>query len=221
MKTKVTRTGHHDDQSKDIAEQLIGARDKKIKTLRNVINGSFFVLLLLMGIIVLQAVRYDEIKAKYDDFCSMVEKDAAEVPMEYLIGYTLLHPSDTITEDKIYTIAAMCGAYYPEVVVQQAILESGNPVNGKRFSSNIANNAHNLMGMRKVTKRKTLQSGEYNGYGSYLCWEHSIIDRVLWEQQTFNDTIPTKEQYMEKIKNIYAEDSLYIHKLNKLAAIAK
>lgn len=47
-------------------------------------------------------------------------------------------------------------------------------------------------------------------------WQHSVIDRILWDEWVFSGKKPTKEQYMAKLGGVYAEDKQYVSKLNKI-----
>ena len=67
--------------------------------------------------------------------------------------------------------------------------------------------------MKKVGKRQTTQlNTTYKGYGCYTNWCESVLDRMLWDVNRFNNIKPTEEEYLESM-GIYAEDSDYIFKL--------
>ncbi len=119
---------------------------------------------------------------------------------------------------KIYEFACKSDAWYPEVIFAQAVLESAN---GK---SELARTCNNLFGMKQASTRPNTQinymvnnkSSLGQIYGIYMNWQHSVIDRILWDEWVFSGKKPTREQYMAKLGGVYAEDKQYISKLNKI-----
>ena len=72
--------------------------------------------------------------------------------------------------------------------------------------------------MKRVAIRPTTQLNgtDYKGYGIYLNWQHSIIDRMLWDEFTFSGKKPSYEEYISTLKKRYAEDKKYISKLENI-----
>lgn len=119
--------------------------------------------------------------------------------------------NDEPTTDSIMSILTEVGAWYPEYIMAQAVLESAT------FTSEIYRANNNLFGMKLVSRRSTTQTGKKTdkvSYGHYNNWQMSVLDRVLWDLHRF-ETKPTREEY-EKALMQYAEDSKYISKLNKI-----
>lgn len=141
------------------------------------------------------------------------KKNMEPVSLEWLVGYTMLHPQDSISDFDVWTIANTLGAPYPETIARQAALESRG--SSWKTRSNIAKQANNLFGMKRVYQRDHLQVGTYNDtWGMYLCWEHSVIDRILWERSVFGDTIPSADDYCEYLQRVYSGgDERYVEKL--------
>ena len=133
--------------------------------------------------------------------------------LEALIGKYHISPNKRMPDSTVYEVIKECGAWYPEVIMAQYIIESGSG------TSTLAKHSNNLFGMRTAQRRPTTQlSGVSNsGYGVYLNREHSIIDRVLWERWIFKNEKPTYEAYMNKIGAIYAEAPDYREKLERTA----
>jgi hypothetical protein len=50
----------------------------------------------------------------------------------------------------------------------------------------------------------------------YLNWQHSVLDRILWDRWVFKQK-PTRDQYLDKLENIYAEDPDYRAKIVRIA----
>jgi hypothetical protein len=135
-----------------------------------------------------------------------------EATAYYLIGKCLMDPTkEPAPEDRtlIYETTKELGAWYPEVIMAQCVLESacGTSAVGRRDN--------NMYGMKKVSSRVTTQVGsDRSGYGVYRNWKHSIIDRILWDRYNWNEK-PAKLQYMTRIQSVYAEDPNYLGKLNR------
>ena len=157
-----------------------------------------------------------ELRIENDQLKSHIGITEHELNVEMLAGkYATLRTPTPTDMNEVYKMCVQSGAWYPEIIMAQFILES------RSGTSNIALNARNFYGMKYIgTKgRPTLQIPSMNvgGYGMYLNWQHSILDRVLWDDYVFNKTIPSKEQYLNKISSIYAEDPDYINKILRIA----
>lgn len=133
-------------------------------------------------------------------------KDETELALEHSIGYWFINQPEEVNDSILYDFLKDNNAWYPEILLKQAKIESGN------YKSNIYVNSCNLYGMRKVGKRNTTQRGTYNGYGVYDNWCLSVLDRMLWDVFYFKNVKPTREEYL-KAMSIYAEDSNYISKI--------
>ncbi|WQJ53568.1 MAG: endolysin [Wendovervirus sonii] len=130
-----------------------------------------------------------------------------------LIGeYELAGKTTLPADSSVYQFIIESGAWYPDIIMAQWCIESSYG------TSDIAKNTNNCFGMRIVKTRPTLQIAdkEYKGYGVYRNWQHSILDRVLWDLHVF-DTMPNKESYLKVIQNVYAEDKNYIPKIKNIA----
>lgn len=121
--------------------------------------------------------------------------------------------------DSVFKVIVESGAWYPEIIMAQFIIESGSG------TSNVSKNASNYFGMKKIGEgsrsRPNLQikGMDYSGYGMYMNWQHSILDRVLWDLWVFKTKKPeTVDEYLRKIDGIYAEDPGYVVKLRSIAA---
>ena len=139
------------------------------------------------------------------------------IDLEYQAGKSIIRGSHKIPTDsiyKIYEFAKKCGAWYPEVIYAQCILESSSG------TSLLAKEVNNLFGMKQVHTRLTTQikGKNYKGYGVYINWECSVIDRILWEEWRFSGVKPNRDKYLNIIlaKNGYAEDPFYKDKILNL-----
>lgn len=158
----------------------------------------------------------EQLKAEAEQLNLCITAAEHELNVETLAGkYATLRTPVPTDMNEVYKMCIQSGAWYPEIIMAQFILESGSG------TSKVASSARNFYGMKYIgTKgRPTLQipNTNFSGYGVYLNWQHSVLDRVMWDDHVFNKTMPTKDQYLDKISNIYAEDPHYIDKLLPIA----
>ena len=94
---------------------------------------------------------------------------------------------------------------HPDIVLGQCILESN--LHTKQVIRN-----NNLFGMKSAWVRTTvaLNPKKYE-YAKYSSIDSSILDYKLWQLQYANNL--TRQQYLLKLEQIYATDTLYIKKL--------
>ena len=100
---------------------------------------------------------------------------------------------------------------FPETVYAQAKLESGN------FKSFLFKTHNNLFGMKYAKSRITLGNKTNGEYAHYAKWDESVIDYAI--HQTYflqKHKITNKAQFYSYLSKYYAEDSLYIYKLQKI-----
>jgi hypothetical protein len=128
---------------------------------------------------------------------------------------------------EVKAVDLLCG----EHVYAQIRLESAN------LTSYLFKRTNNMLGMRYPYRRATKAIGIYLpeqdsivygdqkellkykkvlSYAVYADWRDAIADYKLWQQETFN----VEKRYIEFLKNNYAEDPLYIAKIQNIAAAA-
>lgn len=165
------------------------------------------VLVLTLGSCIWIGLEYREIRKDTDEIVNCISQVSGECDgtLEALVGKYHMFPNKKMSDSTVYEIVCECGAWYPEIIMAQYKIESGG---GK---SALAKSSNNLFGMRIAMRRPTTQlSGMSNsGYGVYLNWEHSIIDRILWERWVFKGEKPSYESYMARLEAIYAESPCY------------
>lgn len=114
-------------------------------------------------------------------------------------------------------------------VFAQIMIESGH------LSSYLTRHTNNLLGMRYPFKRTTAAIGLYlpdndqvvngnqselkkyrtqNHYAVYATWQDCIKDYKHWQDESFR----LKDRYLTFLGTYYAEDSLYVQKIKKLAS---
>lgn len=99
---------------------------------------------------------------------------------------------------------------YPETVLSQARLETGN------FTSEIFKENHNLFGMKVAEKRPTAAIGENRGHAQYRNWKDSVVDYALF-QSFIIAKLPTNnnETYRQYIQKFYSETTDYLTRIDR------
>jgi hypothetical protein len=121
----------------------------------------------------------------------------------------ILHEADKQNEfsrEKLKAYILELNVKYPHIVMAQAELETGG------FKSRIFKENHNLFGMKVATKRPTTNKGEENGHAYYENWRESVVDYAFYSAQYLSN-IKSEADYLEYLKQSYAEDPNYVNKL--------
>lgn len=116
-----------------------------------------------------------------------------------------------VTIDSIYAMCDYYGIKQQNIVVAQAILETGH------FSSKLFKQQNNMFGMKKVSRRVNTQStvDSKSSYATYDNWKYSLLDYGILQYKFANTN--TRETYYEWLtKSGYAEDPGYIKKLKNI-----
>lgn len=135
-------------------------------------------------------------------------RDEFLITLEQEIGHYMLQPNSEVNDSILYRFLKSNGVWFPEILLAQAKLESGN------YSSSIYRGNNNLYGMKECSKRQTTQTSIKSGYGVYSNWQLSVLDRILWDAFTFRER-PTEDEYFEALKS-YAQDTNYIAKIKSM-----
>lgn len=113
------------------------------------------------------------------------------------------------TEEKLVSLIKSLHFPFPEIVMAQAIHESGC------FSSKLFLENNNILGMKCPIVRLTTSKGEQNGYAYYESWKDCIYDRALYSA-TYLSNVKTEEDYYNYLSQYYAEDKDYVDKLKRI-----
>lgn len=156
-----------------------------------------------------------EVKHEIDKQCEDLQREEIMLTLKYSIGQQFIDKEQTEVNDSVLMeFLVQNYAWYPEYVVAQAKIESAN------YTSPLYQKTNNLFGMKKVRTRKHTQTGEFSGYGSYINWQMSVIDRILWEIFTFKGMMPDEDSYLNALRS-YAEDEEYVSKVISTAQTLK
>jgi flagellum-specific peptidoglycan hydrolase FlgJ len=121
------------------------------------------------------------------------------------------------SEDLLKKCLQYEGINYPEIVILQSRLETGN------YSSDIFLNGNNLFGMKYPGHRSTVAAGIYKEHAKYTHWSDSVMDYALWQKYYLSRGYrigggDDNNFYLVFLKSIpYAEDPRYISKLVKMS----
>lgn len=126
-----------------------------------------------------------------------------------LLATTMFASARTPNQREVYEELVRLDVKFPDIVLAQTILESGN------FSSKVAKQNNNLFGMRMPKVRETTAIGQRYGYARYYNWKDSVKDYKLW-QEALLKKYPnmTRGQYKSYINRIYSTGKNYISKIN-------
>ena len=100
------------------------------------------------------------------------------------------------------------GIKYPNIVLAQAVLESGH------FDSDIFKENNNLFGMKKPSVRKTLATGENRGHATFKNWVDSVRDYKMFQDQNGYSNLSVND-YMKKLGTDYCPNCNYEKKIKE------
>lgn len=113
------------------------------------------------------------------------------------------------SEENFMIVMKRFGIRFPEIVLAQAKLETGN------FSSKIFLKNNNLFGMKVARTRLTVATGERHGHANYEHWTYSVMDYALY-QSTYAKRVRTRDGYFKFLSRGYAENDRYIESIKNL-----
>jgi hypothetical protein len=150
---------------------------------------------------------------EYEVSCLIAEMDSIMMCYDESVRMNDLHDAiveavmdgshEKATHDKVWEFIQRCNTWYPDIIMAQAVQESGC---GK---SAVAKRCNNLFGMTKPQSRKLRcdinRRNTSEMYAEYHNWKMSVIDRILWERWIFRNTEgkPTRDVYLCKVGTVY------------------
>lgn len=128
----------------------------------------------------------------------------------YTYTFPIKIKKDTsFSKEKFINYVYSLNPKYPEIIIAQAILETGN------FSSFLFYNNNNLFGMTTIGNRPTTSIGSEHGFAYFKTWKDSVLDYLIYQCLYLNDK--TYEEYLQYLDDVYAEDESYINKVQTIA----
>lgn len=132
----------------------------------------------------------------------------------------VINTQDTVIEsdnykdiNTIYQYIKSVNIKYPEVVISQIILETGNLTHNDIVKTN------NLFGMKCAKSRPHTYKSCSNDYAVYSTWKHSVLDYALYQSKYIGSK--TENEWIEFLAKNYAEDSKYANKIRKVKSQLK
>jgi hypothetical protein len=113
------------------------------------------------------------------------------------------------TKEKLVIQIKSLNFKFPHIVYAQSKLET------KNFTSSIFKSNHNLFGMKQAKQRSNLAIDTQKGHAYYDNWKTSVYDFALF-YSTYLYDIKTEGEYFEYLRQNYAEDPLYVEKLQQI-----
>jgi uncharacterized FlgJ-related protein len=129
-------------------------------------------------------------------------------PEERLI---VINGNNNFSEEKLIEKIKSLNFKFPNIVLAQAKLESGN------FNSAIFLENHNMFGMKEAKLRANLAKGTNRSHAFYDTWEDSVLDYALY-YSTYLCNIKTESEYFDYLQQSYAEDPTYVRRLKEILA---
>jgi uncharacterized FlgJ-related protein len=123
----------------------------------------------------------------------------------------LINENSKFSEKELKKLILELNLKFPHIVLAQAKLESG------LFKSKIFFENNNLFGMKVATTRPTTNTGEQYQHAVFNNWRESVIDYGFY-QARYLSNIKTEAQYLDYLRQSYAEDSNYVNKLKIILA---
>ena len=204
----------YDNLLNDVTSNLISERDTLIRRQRYVIIALTTMLVLMSALFFVdhkqQAKQIKELDVAIEEVIEEMDDNIRVESFFSTVGYHYLVREDTpLTDETLTDILERAGAYYPEMLVAQASLESG------RYTSRLAKESNNIYGMKVPGSRTHLQNGKDGDYGAYDTWQLCALCRVWLDFTVFPDK-PTEEEYYEWLRRRYAEDQYYTEKIKNI-----
>jgi len=121
----------------------------------------------------------------------------------------VINTMDPFKVDSLKSYLVQLNVKFADVVYAQAQLETAG------FTSNIFRENHNLFGMKQAMRRSSTNKGEQFGHAYYDTWRESVLDYALFQCKYLSE-ITTRDEYLQYLRQNYAEDPNYYNKLIKL-----
>lgn len=179
----------------------------QVKSLK---KGNWFLFILSLILSVGFLVMLNHELSEPEHICPVQDTiELSEKTIEQHIGEAILYPNSDINDSILYDYIVEIKAWYPDILLAQAKIESGS------YSSTVFKKANNLYGMKQVNSRFHCQTSSFNSYGGYDSWKLSVLDRVLWDMFIFDSIKPEREVYLRALRN-YAESETYVQAIQKV-----
>ena len=118
-----------------------------------------------------------------------------------------IEENNSFSEVELIALLKKYNIQHKDIVLAQAILESSY------FTSNLFVKQNNMFGMLDPLTRPTTSIGDKK-FANYNTIEEGVIDYALWQSCYARNL--TREEYFNKLSEVYAEDKNYVNKLKNI-----
>ena len=116
----------YDENLNDHTDSIIGHLQNKLyKANKFFIYLCAFVVLLIVALGIVIVALNDSINEN-KQYKAQIVKEEAMLSLEYSIGYWFINNPDEVNDTILYDFLKENGAWYPDIVLKQAKIESGN-----------------------------------------------------------------------------------------------
>jgi uncharacterized FlgJ-related protein len=128
---------------------------------------------------------------------------------DYETSFIVLNEHNSFSEKKLIRSIKQLNFNFPHIALAQSKLETGN------YNSLIFKENNNLFGLKEAKIRIKTAKGTRKSHAYYEHWTESLIDYALYSA-TYLSKIKNEEQYFDYLRQNYAEDTLYVTKLQQI-----
>jgi hypothetical protein len=121
----------------------------------------------------------------------------------------IMKKHNEFSKDKLKEYILQLNIKFPHIVLAQAELESGH------FKSPIFKENNNFFGMKPAKLRPTTNKGENRGHAVFDSWRDCVLDYAFYSATYLNE-MKSEAEYLDYLKQNYAEDTTYILKLKQI-----
>src|SRR5690554_580968 len=171
----------------------------KLDSKLNISVGLFSKISLVATLLTLAAVLFTNGRIHKEEVRTIVIEREVEMPFK----------EEEFSEEAFINYLRDINIRFPEVVYAQAYLESGG------FKSEIFKENNNLFGMKVARQRPTTALMLDRNHAVYDHWRSSVIDYALY-QSHYLRTVKGRDEYINTIGRVYAEDPNYLKKVKKI-----
>jgi uncharacterized FlgJ-related protein len=158
--------------------------------------------IMLTGVIIFTLILFVKGRETSDKNKKSVQIYKTTLPVD-------IEKDTTFSKEKFIKYVHSLNPKYPDIIIAQAILETGH------FKSFIFHNNNNLFGMTIIGDRANMANGHQYGYAYFDTWKKSVIDYVIYQSLYLNNK--SREEYLEYLDSVYAEDPCYIDKIQTIS----
>lgn len=182
---------------------------KNTKTYKQFVKISPFIVYTALNVLLL-LMFYFIITNVINPLPLVVEEKVELIDNDSIVSRAFIYEDVEFSEEALVDYIKNINIKFPDIVLAQAKLESSN------FNSDLFIKHNNMFGMKIANNRPTLGvKNDTTPYSTYSNWRSSVIDYALY-QSRYLKQYNTKEKYLNRLGEVYAEDPNYVTKLKNI-----